>query len=66
MARQKQTAPLRREPSDFEDLKKLTNGFVKQTGSELSQQREQISVEALSQPGLLQLLICVGGIYAAL
>ncbi|KAG8534188.1 uncharacterized protein KY384_001032 [Bacidia gigantensis] len=63
MARQKQAAPLRREPSDFERLNSQElNGSAKVSSGAL---RAPALSTALSQPGLTQLLICVAGIYAS-
>ena len=76
MARQKQAAPLRREPSDFENMNghssssdykmangKIANGVVSAV-SEAA--REPPATESQKQAGLTQLVICIAGIYATL
>ena len=77
MARQKQAIPLRREPSDFENLNGHSSDANKRKVEQkpsngLLEKPQSLSEAALThviedQPaGLLQLLICVGGIYASL
>ncbi|KAL9127504.1 MAG: hypothetical protein Q9217_003634 [Psora testacea] len=63
MARQKQTAPLRREPSDFEQY----NGGPAYGRAEIGNgvPKGPLPPAAQEQPGLTQLIICVAGIYAS-
>ena len=75
MARQK-AAPLRREPSDFNQgppespnhgWKPMNGGMISKNAGTMSGQLKQSITSALpDQPGLTQLVICVGGIYASL
>ena len=76
MARQKQAAPLRREPSDFESMNGHTstadhrqaNGFLADGAAAVVKKAAREPPESASQEqtGLLQLVICVAGIYASL
>ena len=68
MARQKQAAPLRREPSNFEDLNaNQSNGMIKRPSEEGEMPAKSTSPSDLThQSGLTQLVICVAGIYASL
>ena len=75
MARQKAT-PLRREPSDFNQgppespnhgWKPVNGGIISKNAGVMSGQLKELITSALpDQPGLTQLVICVGGIYASL
>ena len=75
MARQKAN-PLRREPSDFNqgpleppknEGKPVNGSVIARSAGEVSEQlKEKISSTLPDQPGLTQLIICVGGIYASL
>ena len=67
MARHKQTAPLRREPSNFENLHaEETNGKPKHPYDEKVRKEVPQLATADSQAGLTQLVVCVAGIYASL
>ena len=76
MARHKQVAPLRREPSDFENMNGHAPDKKQETVGELvvngaatvvkDAAREPPKSTSEVQAGLVQLVICVGGIYASL
>ena len=76
MARHKQAAPLRREPSDFENIHRDTSSNAQKTVGERivnsaaavveDAAREPPKTTSQAQAGLFQLVICVGGIYASL
>ena len=76
MARQKQNRPLQREPSDLSQdtpaspgsRRKEANGVKQSKGlKEPNGHLKETVLSALpEQPGLTQLIICVGGIYASL
>lgn len=74
MARQKQATPLQRAPSsqlmqnEAEAPEKNMNGASKSSHSDGNATRKEAIVPetAVDSPGLMQLLICVLGIYAAL
>lgn len=74
MGRQKQTKPLQRAPSsqlmqnEAELPETQTNGVAKHTGANGSASPIQAPTmeTGAESPGLMQLLICVLGIYAAL
>ena len=81
MARHKQTAPLRREPSDFENVNghtsisddqhtdgSLTNGVVVESAIAVVKEaaREPPKTKSQEQAGFTQLVICVAGIYLSL
>ncbi|KAL8719165.1 MAG: hypothetical protein Q9225_003805, partial [Loekoesia sp. 1 TL-2023] len=86
MARRKQAAPLRRQPSDFDKgppespdhgwkksngnghiSKSASNGILEKTEKALSSPRpkDPSPLHAMEQPGLIQLIVCVAGIYAS-
>ena len=75
MGRQKQTTPLQRSPSsqlvnmtleDAQVPEKHTNGSTESSSRGASSQ-PVITPDTMGEsPGLMQLLICVAGIYAAL
>lgn len=74
MGRQKQTKPLQRAPSsqvmqnEAELSEKQMNGVAKHTdvNGSASPIKVPVSESSAESPGLMQLLICVLGIYAAL
>ena len=81
MARHKQAAPLRREPSDFESMNghssssdyknasgTFTNGTITNGAVALVKEaaREPPKTQSQEQAGLTQLIICVVGIYVSL
>ncbi len=76
MARHKQVAPLRREPSDFENIHGQASGNDSRSVGESimdgaatvvkDASREPPESAPQAQAGLIQLVICVGGIYASL
>ena len=76
MARQKQTRPLKQQPSDLTqntpdppDSRRKEASGVKNLNSpnEPNGHLKETVLSALpEQPGLAQLIICVGGIYASL
>ena len=76
MARQKQAAPLRREPSDFESMNGHTSSHDQRSVNSLiangavavvkEAAREPPKSASQEQAGLIQLTICVAGIYASL
>lgn len=81
MARHKQTAPLRREPSDFENVNghisisehkhtsgSSTNSVVVESAIAVVKEaaREPPKTQSQEQAGFTQLIICVAGIYISL
>lgn len=80
MARQKQVAPLQREPSDFSagppqsanrDRRNQANGkTLEKSSPEVNGNAQEPLVPILptspNEAGFTQLIICVGGIYASL
>jgi UDP-galactose transporter B1 len=77
MGRQKQPTPLQRAPSsslmhmppnEAEAVEKTTNGSanVPSTANGSASAKATTAQETVETPGLMQLLICVLGIYAAL
>ena len=76
MARKKQAAPLQREPSDFNrgPPESPDHGWITTNGEAsraIPAQANEMVREALApavseQAGLMQLIICVGGIYISL
>lgn len=81
MARHKQTAPLRREPSDFESVNghalssddksvngTSSNGAIVNSAVAVVKEaaREPPKSQSQEQAGLTQLIICVVGIYVSL
>ena len=77
MARRKQATPLRREPSDFDKgpPESPSHGWKHRNGQNLDRkpavtngeiEAEKLPLSITDQAGPLQLVICVGGIYASL
>lgn len=81
MARHKQAAPLRREPSDFETMNGHTSGSDNKNANGIladgtlmdsaaavvnDAARRPPKSQPQEQAGLTQLIICVGGIYVSL
>lgn len=77
MARRKQAVPLQREPSDFAKgpPESPSHGWEQSNGNSQADKRsvangrpgpEKLPPSIIDQAGPLQLLICVGGIYASL